>query len=85
MLLMQDSTITKQDMGISVLEVSRPTESKELIMDEDVLNSIYLLYVIYDIPTCCYKKSSVQKKKVPIVTPIPMKPSGQKEKRETSP
>jgi hypothetical protein len=40
MLLLQDATISEQDMGISVLEASSLTESEKLIMDEAVLNSI---------------------------------------------
>ena len=40
MLLLQDTTISDQDMGNSVLETSRLTESKEMIMDQTVLSSI---------------------------------------------
>jgi hypothetical protein len=40
MLLLQDATISEQDMGISVLEASSLTESEKLIMDKAVLNSI---------------------------------------------
>ena len=40
MLLLQDAPISEQDMGISVLEASSLTESKQLIMDEAVLISI---------------------------------------------
>jgi hypothetical protein len=52
MMLLQDATICEQDMKIGVLESSSLAKSKQLVVDEAILNTIQLLYVIYDRPTC---------------------------------
>jgi hypothetical protein len=51
-LLLQNTTMTEQNVRVSILESGGLTELKQLIMYKAVLNSVQLLYVIYDSPTC---------------------------------
>jgi hypothetical protein len=39
-------------MRIKILQPSGLTKPQQLEMDEDILNNIYLLYVLNDVPTC---------------------------------
>ncbi len=84
MLLMQNATITTQNMRINILESSGLAKAEELKVDKAILDSVEFLYVIYDSPTC-FSYKVPYRSIVLIGTPIPMKPSGQKEERETSP
>ncbi len=52
MMMLQDATISEQEMRIGVLESSILEKPKQLVVDEVVLTIIYLLCVIYDSPTC---------------------------------
>jgi hypothetical protein len=52
MLLLQNTTITEQNVRAGILESGGLTESKQLIMYKAVLIRVQLLYVIYDSPTC---------------------------------
>ena len=57
------------------MESSSLTKPEELIVDKAVLKRIYLLYVVYDRPTCPNYKVT-NKSSVPMDTPTPMNPSG---------
>ena len=52
MLLLQNATITEQNMRVSILEASGLAKPEELIMYKAVLNSVQFLDVIYNSPTC---------------------------------
>jgi hypothetical protein len=57
MLLLQNTTITKHNMRINILKPSGLAKSQKLEVDKAILNSIYFLYVIYDISTCFSHKT----------------------------
>jgi hypothetical protein len=73
----------EQNVRVSILESSGPAKPEELIMNKSVFNGVYFFNVILNNPTCFSNK--VLYKSVPIGTPIPTKPSGQKKTRDTSP
>jgi hypothetical protein len=87
-LLLQNATIIEQNVRVNILESGGLAKPEELIMYEAVLNSVQFFDIIYNslssaalhvlATTFCTKAS------VPIGTPIPTKPSGQKEARRTS-
>jgi hypothetical protein len=51
-LLLQNATITEQDMGVNILESGGLAKPEELIMYKAVLNSVQFLDVINNRPTC---------------------------------
>ena len=51
-LLLQNATITEQNVAINILESGGLAKPEELIMDKAVLNSVQFLYVNYNSPTC---------------------------------
>ena len=83
-LLLQNATITEQNMGVNILESGGLAKAEEMIMYKAVLNSVKFLNVIYNSLHVLATKFRT-KASVPIGTPIPTKPSGQKEARRTSP
>jgi hypothetical protein len=52
MLLLQDATITEQNVRIDILESSGLAKPEELMVDTAVLHSVLLLCVINDSTTC---------------------------------
>ena len=51
-LLLQNATITEQNVAINILESGGLAKPEELIMDKAVLNSVQFLYVNYNSPAC---------------------------------
>ena len=86
MLLLQNATITEQNMGVNILESVGLAKPEELfyVLYKAVLNSVQFLDVIYNSLHVLATKFCT-KASVPIGTPIPTKPSGQKEAKTTSP
>ena len=83
MLLLQNATITEQNMRVNIMESSGLAKPEELIMYKSVLNSVQFFNVIYNSLHVLATKFCTNAS-VPIGTPIPTKPSGQKGARETS-
>jgi hypothetical protein len=64
-LMMQDATITEQNMRINILKSSGLAKPEDLIMYKAVLNNVQFFDIIYDSPTCfsysvLYKKHQYQ-------------------------
>jgi hypothetical protein len=83
-LLLQNATITEQNVGVNILESGGLAKPEELIMYKAVLNSVQSLNVIYNRPTCfshkvLYKSMCTNRHTDANET------SGQKEARTTSP
>jgi hypothetical protein len=51
MLLLQNATITEQNMRVNILETRGLAKPEDLIMNKIVLNSLEFFNVIYDSPT----------------------------------
>ena len=51
-LLLQNATITEQNVANKILESGGLAKPEELIMDKAVLNSVQFFDVIYNSPTC---------------------------------
>ena len=57
---------------------------EQLVVYESILNNVQLLVIVNDHPTC-FGNKSLYENTVSIGTPMPTKPSGQKDARETFP
>ncbi len=78
-LLLQNATITKQNMRINILESSGLAKADELIMYKAVLNSVQSVDIIYNSLTCFSYKVPYKSISTDRYTDT-NEPSGQKEK-----